>query len=369
DVGAGAAKWCLSIIDNLPSVTASAGHSGTFVQGATSQPITLDITNNGTGSTGDPGGSNPLTVVDTLPTGLNLASSSGTGWSCSGTTTVTCTNDSAVAQSAGYPELTLDVNVADSATPGNVNNSFSVSGGGANSTTSNTDVINIEPAAVLAIQVTHTWTFTQGSTAEWDITVSNTTSGGSTIGTTTVSDTLPSGYTLNASSGLGWTCGGVGTVTCTSTSYVSGGSSFQTIQLTVNVPTTSPISVTNTASAFGGGDLTHTNLGTAVSGSDTVTVVQVPLVTLSATSLSYGSVDVGSTSSSHSVTMTNTGSATLTISSIALTGANASQFVFANNCGTSLAVGASCTIHGHFAPTATGAASAAVTITDNAADS
>jgi len=43
--------------------------------------------------------------------------------------------------------------------------------------------------------------------------------------------------------------------------------------------------------------------------------------------------------------------------------------VFANNCGPSLAVGASCTIHGHFAPTVAGAATAAVTIADNAAGS
>jgi len=92
-------------------------------------------------------------------------------------------------------------------------------------------------------------------------------------------------------------------------------------------------------------------------------------VTLSATSLNFGSVAVGSTSSSQSVTMTNTGSAALSITSIALTGANASSFVFANSCGTSLAAGANCSIHGHFAPTITGALTAAITISDSAAGS
>ena len=43
---------------------------------------------------------------------------------------------------------------------------------------------------------THPGTFTQGSTAEWDISVTNTASGGATSGTVTVSDTLPSGYTV-----------------------------------------------------------------------------------------------------------------------------------------------------------------------------
>jgi len=95
----------------------------------------------------------------------------------------------------------------------------------------------------------------------------------------------------------------------------------------------------------------------------------VPPVTLSAASLAYGPTTVGTSSYSQSVTMTNTGSATLSISSITVTGANASSFVFANNCGTSLAVGASCTIHGHVAPVVTGVLTAAVTIADSASGS
>jgi hypothetical protein len=99
------------------------------------------------------------------------------------------------------------------------------------------------------------------------------------------------------------------------------------------------------------------------------TGISTPVVSLSATSLSYGTQLVGTESASKSVTLTNTGTAPLTIISIAVTGTNASSFAFANTCGSSVAVGASCTIHGHFAPTATGAVSAAVTITDNAANS
>ena len=92
-------------------------------------------------------------------------------------------------------------------------------------------------------------------------------------------------------------------------------------------------------------------------------------VTLSATSLNFGSIAVGSSSNSQSVTMANTGTAALSITSIALTGANASSFVFANSCGTSLAAGANCSIHGHFGPTITGALTAAITIADSATGS
>jgi len=95
----------------------------------------------------------------------------------------------------------------------------------------------------------------------------------------------------------------------------------------------------------------------------------VPPVTLSAASLSFASTKVGASTGSQSVTLTNTGTATLSISGIAVIGASASQFVFANSCGASLAVGANCTIHGHFAPTAAGAISAGVIIADNAANS
>jgi hypothetical protein len=94
-----------------------------------------------------------------------------------------------------------------------------------------------------------------------------------------------------------------------------------------------------------------------------------PAVSLSATSLAFGSEKVGTASGSQSVTLTNSGNASLTISSVALTGTNASSFVFANNCVTTLAAGATCTIHGHFTPTTTGALNATITITDNAANS
>lgn len=94
-----------------------------------------------------------------------------------------------------------------------------------------------------------------------------------------------------------------------------------------------------------------------------------PPVTLSATSLTFPATHLGTSSASQIVTMTNTGTSALSISSIAVGGTDASSFVFANNCGTSLAVGASCTIHGHFAPTLTGVLTAAVAISDSAAGS
>jgi len=56
----------------------------------------------------------------------------------------------------------------------------------------------------------------------------------------------------------------------------------------------------------------------------------------------------------------------LSLSSIALTGANPGDFAQTNTCGTSVAAGASCTISVTFDPTASGSRSASVSFTDNA---
>lgn len=92
-----------------------------------------------------------------------------------------------------------------------------------------------------------------------------------------------------------------------------------------------------------------------------------PGASLSSSSLSFGNQVLNSTSVLQAVTLTNNGTATLSISSIAVTGANASDFAQSNNCGSSLAMLSSCTINVTFNPSALGVRSASVTITDNAA--
>ena len=57
------------------------------------------------------------------------------------------------------------------------------------------------------------------------------------------------------------------------------------------------------------------------------------------------------------------------VTSIAVSGANASDFAESNSCGSSVAAGANCTISVTFKPTAAGTRTAAVTLTDNATGS
>jgi hypothetical protein len=72
------------------------------------------------------------------------------------------------------------------------------------------------------------------------------------------------------------------------------------------------------------------------------------------------------------VTLTNSGTAALSISSIAITGTNASDFAQTNTCPSglaTLAAGASCTISVTFTPSAAGGRTAALSVTDNASGS
>jgi methionine-rich copper-binding protein CopC len=94
-----------------------------------------------------------------------------------------------------------------------------------------------------------------------------------------------------------------------------------------------------------------------------------PAATLSPTSLTFSSQNVGTTSAPQAVTLSNSGSAALSISSIAVTGTNSGDFAQSNNCGSSLAASSSCTINVTFTPTATGSRSATLTVTDNASGS
>jgi sugar lactone lactonase YvrE len=92
-------------------------------------------------------------------------------------------------------------------------------------------------------------------------------------------------------------------------------------------------------------------------------------VTLAPTSLAFGSEPVGSTTATQGVTLTNVGTTTLTISSVAITGTNATSYVLTNACGATLAAGANCVIHVAFKPTTTGSLPATLSITDNGGNS
>jgi uncharacterized repeat protein (TIGR01451 family) len=258
-----------------------------FRQGQqTGANFTFSITNNGPGSTTDPDGTHPLTVVDVLAAGLTAGTlPTGTPWACTSVSqTVICKSDNAIVAGSSYPLLTIPVKVATNASSP-VNNQASLSGAGITPSNSNIDTVTIDPAPILAISKAHSGSFVQGAAATWTLQVTNNSglASGATDGSAvTVTDTLPQGYTLQNFSGTNWNCTGSNTITCTSSAVVAGAdANFPLITLTVNVAGNSPTSVQNSAKAFGGGDVTHTTAGTAaVSNTDMVTVKSASAATL-----------------------------------------------------------------------------------------
>jgi Abnormal spindle-like microcephaly-assoc'd, ASPM-SPD-2-Hydin len=91
-------------------------------------------------------------------------------------------------------------------------------------------------------------------------------------------------------------------------------------------------------------------------------------VKLSGTTLPFGSVPVNQTSAAKKMTAKNVGPNTVNFNNVAITGANAADFSQTNNC-TALAPGASCTLTVTFTPSAAGARSATITVTDDDAGS
>ena len=83
---------------------------------------------------------------------------------------------------------------------------------------------------------------------------------------------------------------------------------------------------------------------------------------MSPTSLAFGSVTHGTTSATKVVTVHNTGTVALPITSITFAGTDPGQFSGTQDCGTSLAAGASCTVDVDFQPTTTGNFSATLDI-------
>jgi N-acetylneuraminic acid mutarotase len=90
--------------------------------------------------------------------------------------------------------------------------------------------------------------------------------------------------------------------------------------------------------------------------------IYTPLTTtLSSSSLTFGVLQIGSTSASQTVTVTNVSSHSVTFASITSTG----DFPESNSCPSTLGAGLNCTITVAFKPTAAGTRTGAVTLKDN----
>lgn len=90
-----------------------------------------------------------------------------------------------------------------------------------------------------------------------------------------------------------------------------------------------------------------------------------PQASLTAASANFNNVTTGSTSAVQAFTLANAGNAALSITSVSITGTNASSFVLGTDtCGVTLTAGGSCTIAVTFSPTSAGSFTAALSVAD-----
>jgi uncharacterized repeat protein (TIGR01451 family) len=318
-----------TVVVQLADLTISKTHAGSFVQGETGATYTLVVNNVGNGQI-----SAPVTVVDTLPTGLTATNAVGGGWICPTLSPPTCTRDDNLNPGHSYPPITLTVNVDPAAPMPTVTNTATVSGGGeviTNNDTANDVTTITPPAAILAVTSAHNGNFTQGQMGVYTLTVSNV-GPASTNAVVTVTDMLPLDLSVSTISGTGWNCPpvnpGATTASCTRSDVLASQNSYPPLTLTANVSATAPTPLANMVSVAGGGD---PNTGSA---SDLTTINQLPDLALNGPSpntLTAGATgatntyvvsNVGLTPTIGTVTFTDTVSANATPTNLAGAGWN-----------------------------------------------
>src|SRR5215469_15531197 len=203
---------------------------------------------------------NGVEFTDTLPTNVVVATPNGASGNCNGGTLTAVAGSGSISLTGGTIPVgnscVVSVNVTSSVIGSYTNTTAAVTS--TNGGTGNTASATLTVAhASLSITKTHAGNFPRGSTGNnYTITVSDGATAGPTVGTVTVTDTLPNvPNTLvpTAMSGTGWTCD-LATLTCTRSDSLAPGSSYPAITLTVTVPKNIQANVTNSATVSGGGD-------------------------------------------------------------------------------------------------------------------
>ena len=249
-------------VTTSPLLLVSSNHTGNFKQGDIGDIYTVVVTN----VSGAPTTTGLVTVTEFPPTGLSVTSLSGSGWTCS---FPTCTRSDVLLTGQSYPAISVTVNVSSNA-PASVTNQVTVIGGGSVPGTVSDPTTIVAPAPMLTISKSHLGNFAQGQAgAQYTISVRN--AGlGAVAGLVTMTETPPSGMTVTAMSGIGWTCN---TATCTRVDALPSAASYPAITVTINVSGSAASPLVNTASVTGGG-----SASAAVADSTVITSTQAKLL-------------------------------------------------------------------------------------------
>jgi uncharacterized repeat protein (TIGR01451 family) len=189
----------------------------------------------------------------------------------------------------------------------NTTSAVSSNESGAGGTASASLLVIAPPTPDLTITNTGPASAQQGQTnVTYTITVSNVGTA-PTVGTVTMTDTLPAGLIFASATGSGWTINfAAGTVTATRSDALAAPGSYPQITLKVNVANNAPSSITDTATVSGGGE---TN--TANDSASATTTIGTVAADLSITKTHSGAITAGR-NLTYTITVSNAGPAAAT---------------------------------------------------------
>lgn len=211
------------------------------VVATTDVTYTVTVTNNG------PSDASNVTLTDNVPAGTTFVSAnqtSGPTFSCSGTTTISCSIATLASGATATFEFVMNVDVANAgpiANTANVSSSTADPDSSNNSSTTNTTVTPA-PVDLSITKIADHDRVLVGTNITYTITVTN--GGPGTATNTTVTDTIPANTTYVSATPSQGTCSGTTTVTCSLGTLTAGANA--TITLVVTAPST-PQPVVNTA--------------------------------------------------------------------------------------------------------------------------
>jgi hypothetical protein len=172
-----------------PGLSISKTHSGNFAQGQNGVTYSVVV---GNGLNSAPTNS-PVTVTETVPSGLTLTAMSGDGWGCGGNT---CTRSDVLRGNTSYPPITVTVNVAANATTPQVNSVSASGGGSAGATATDSTTITAAQQGTPLVITTSATLLTGFTTGAYTQDLSATGGSGSYTWKLT-SGALPPGLTLS----------------------------------------------------------------------------------------------------------------------------------------------------------------------------
>ena len=356
-----ASASCTASLLFKPTATGARSATYSITDSASTTPLTVALSGTGTSSggtanaspssltwgsvaVGSAGGPKPVTLTNSGTSAITISDISFTGTNAGDFSVYQNTCGSSLAASAScIATILFKPTVAGTRTAtlvftdsaGNSPQDVSLSG---TATGTSSGSVTISPTSLSFASIT-----VGSSSASQSVTVSNGTSSSVTLSAGTLSGTNPGDFSVSST-----TCG-------SSLAASASCSASLLFKPTATGARSATYGITDSAST--------TPLTVALSGTGTSSGT----VTISPTSLPFGSVNIGSSSAAQSVTVSNGTANSVTLSAGTLAGTNPGDFsVSSTTCGSSLAESASCTASLLFKPTAAGARSATYSITDSA---